>query len=284
MDRMRVFTVGEYSFRLEYPETLVLPKNFLKFETPCAEAVHMYKIRQSDTLPAAGDEDGIRRPDLWIQPTPYGERRYIGIKGIEGFYACYEDAAEHYTEIWMDVEKVRDIFSDPIFMSLLAMERPMIARESLILHCAYMVYRGKAILFSAPSETGKSTQAGLWEKYRSSRTVNGDRALLRKIDGQWYADGWPVCGSSEICHAERYPIHAIVMLKQGKVNQTKRLSPMQAFAKVYSQITINQWNKAYVNKAIVLVEELAQRVPVYQLTCDISEEAVRCLEEALSFH
>lgn len=92
----------------------------------------------------------------------------------------------------------------------------MIARDSLILHCAFTEYRGRAILFSAPSGTGKPTQAALWERYRGSRTVNGDRALLRRAGGVWTACGWPVCGSSEICGAGEVPIGAIVMLRQGE--------------------------------------------------------------------
>ena len=151
----------------------------------------------------------------------------------------------------------------------------------MILHCAYIKYHGKSILFSAPSETGKSTQAGLWERYRGSETVNGDRALLRKIDGHWTACGWPVCGTSEICHLEDIPIHAVVMLRQGKENHVERLSPVQGFAQLYSQITVNQWNRDFVQRTAELIEDLVVHVPVWQLTCNISENAVQCLETAL---
>ena len=157
----------------------------------------------------------------------------------------------------------------------------MIRKDSLILHCAYIRYQGSAILFSAPSETGKSTQADLWEMYRGSETVNGDRALLRNMDGVWHACGWPVCGTSEICHPSDTPIGSVVMLRQGKENHAERLSPMQAFAQIYSQITINQWNREFVGKAVELIEDLVTHVPVWQLTCDISEAAVQCLYDAL---
>ena len=157
----------------------------------------------------------------------------------------------------------------------------MIRWDSMILHCAYIKYHGKAILFSAPSETGKSTQAGLWERYRGSETVNGDRALLRKIDGRWIACGWPVCGTSEICHLKDTPIHAVVMLRQGKENHVERLSPVQGFAQLYSQITVNQWNRDFVQRTAELIEDLVVHVPVWQLTCNISENAVRCLETVL---
>ena len=136
--------------------------------------------------------------------TDAGEARLIGIKGQPAPYALYRELSGQEAEVHLAAEAVDDLRFDPVFTSLFALERQMIRRDSMILHCAYIKYCGAAILFSAPSETGKSTQAGLWEKYRGSETVNGDRALLRKIDGRWTACGWPVCGSSEICHLGGY--------------------------------------------------------------------------------
>ncbi|WP_370839368.1 hypothetical protein [Intestinibacter bartlettii] len=38
-----------------------------------------------------------------------------------------------------------------------------------------LIGKDKGILFSAPSGTGKSTQADLWEKYENAEIINGDR-------------------------------------------------------------------------------------------------------------
>ncbi|MCI5648171.1 MAG: hypothetical protein MR332_01865 [Fusicatenibacter sp.] len=206
----------------------------------------------------------------------------IGIKGKDtSFYACYQEISERQAEVLLSVPEISGLHIDPVFSSMFALERHMIKRNSLILHCAYMVYLRKAILFSAPSGTGKSTQAELWDRYRGSRTVNGDRALLRKINGAWSACGWPVCGTSGICELEDTPIHAIVMLRQGEDNHIEKLSPIQAFTELYAQITINQWNRVFVQRAMELIEDLIGQVPVYQLTCNMTEDAVRCLEHTL---
>lgn len=140
---------------------------------------------------------------------------------------------------------------------------------------------GEAILFSAPSETGKSTQAALWEQYRGARVVNGDRSLLMRENGKRYAHGWPICGSSEICHNEGYPIRAIVMLYQAKENVIRKLKGAEAVKKVVSQMMINTWNKEFVIVAMDLVQQLVTEVPVYELGCNISEDAVKCLESVL---
>ena len=203
------------------------------------------------------------------------------MKGTEGYYACYRETGPDRAEVVLARDRIEGLHIDPVFTSLLALERRMIRRDSLVLHCAYVLDHGEAILFSAPSETGKTTQANLWEKYRGSRTVNGDRALLGKIDGRWHAQGWPVCGTSEVCNNEAHPIRAIVMLSQAKENRAERLTPGQAFPLLYSQITINRWNMEDHIRAMDLMEKLLVELPVYHLGCTISGEAVTCLENAL---
>lgn len=290
----RIGQIGDFTFRLCCPEEIAPPENFRKFlkkeETGgglsaagsrAAAPDFTYRIKISDALPRPEGKVLARRSDLAVFQTKSGESRLIGVKGRERPYAYYEEAGEDCAEITLVREELRGLHIDPVFTSLFVLERRMICRDSLILHCAYMVYRGRAILFSAPSETGKSTQAGLWERYRGSRTVNGDRALLRKIGGVWNACGWPVCGTSEICHVEDAPVFAVVMLRQGKVNQAERLSPVQAFTQLYAQVTINPWNRDFVSRAMNGIEDLIGSVPVWQLTCDISEAAVVCLETAL---
>lgn len=222
-----------------------------------------------------------KRPDLLVMENDKYESRLIGSLGGTSYYAFYREISECDAKVQIALHKTSDLLYDTVFTSMFALERQMTRRDSMILHCAYIKYRGTAILFSAPSETGKTTQAGLWEKYRGSETVNGDRALLRRIDGRWTACGWPVCGTSEICHLEDIPIHAVAMLRQGKENYVERLSPVQAFTQLYSQITVNQWNREFVQRTVELIEDFVEHVPVWQLTCDISENAVQCLEAAL---
>lgn len=281
------FKIGDFLFRLVCPPEALPPENFLKFAweegTDQEEAApeYTYYIEVTDHLPQPEGKVLARRPDLLVFQGEAGESRLIGVKGTEGYYACYQEVASDKARVLLARDRIQGLHIDPVFTSLLALERRLIARDSLILHCAYMVYQGEAILFSAPSETGKTTQANLWEKYRGSRTVNGDRALLGKRKGRWTAQGWPVCGTSEVCHNEEFPIRAVVMLSQAKENQAEQLPPGRAFPLLYSQITVNKWNMKDHLHAIDLIQELAEGVPVLHLGCTISEEAVECLEKAL---
>lgn len=277
----KLFRIGDFCFHLLFPENLVFPSKFRLFEIKQGVPEYTYQFCITDEIPLPEENSIAKRSDLMVYQTSFGENRMLGIKGRKQFYACYREVSEKQAYIDLLSQEVIHLHIDPIFTSLLALERRMIGHSSLILHCAYVVYQGKAILFSAPSGIGKSTQAELWERYRGGTTVNGDRALLRKINGAWTACAWPVCGSSEICKLGDFPIRSVVMLKQGKINDIKRLSPIQAFTQLYAQVTINQWNRTFVQHAMELIEDLIGQVPVYQLTCNMTENAVSCLEHAL---
>lgn len=277
----KLFRIGDFCFRLLFPENLPFPSSFLLFEIKQGLPEYSYQICITDKISQLAGKVIAVRSDIVVYQTSFGESRLLGIKGKDTFYACYHEISEGQAEVFLPMHEISGLHIDPVFSSMFALERHMIKRDSLILHCAYTVYKGKAILFSAPSGTGKSTQAELWKQYRGGRIVNGDRALLRKIDGVWSACGWPVCGSSDICEAEDTPLYTIVMLRQGETNHIERLSPIQAFTQLYAQITINQWNPVFVQRAMELIEDLIVQVPVYQLTCNMTEDAVKCLEQAI---
>lgn len=277
----KVFQIGEFCFRLICEEGITPPENFMLFECKGGTPVHTFEIKLADGYPQPRGRLIANRPDLAVFDQDGLEMRYIGSPGGEGYYACAIEESESYTKTLLARAAVNMTWVDPMFLSLFSMERHMMRRSHLVLHCAYMQRGESAILFSAPSGTGKTTQATLWEKHRGTRVVNGDKSLLSKTDGTWTANGWPVCGSSQVCHNESMPIRAIVMLSQGKENKITKLSPFQAFSQIYSQITINFWNRQAQQRAMDLIEDLVTSVPVYHLSCTISEEAVQTLEQAL---
>lgn len=275
-----IFTIGDFCFRIICDDCVEIPENFLKFRGGSAP-VFTYTIRAEDAFPAPEGRVLARREDLLVTENVFGERRWVGVKGNPEPYAYYEETAENAAQILLRMDTYNRLNCDPVFTSLLALERRQIERNALILHCAYVAYKGEAILFSAPSETGKTTQGNLWEKYRGARTVNGDKGLIQKVGGRWFVRGWPVCGSSEVCHNEQMPIRAIVMLSQAPVDSVERLSPMKAFTQIFSQITVNRWHRASNLRAMELLEELIGDVPVYHLACTMNESAVQTLENVI---
>ncbi len=277
----RYFQISPLSFDLDAPDGLPYPEDFLKFETAATDASFHYSLHIVDCLPEQSGTVLYQHSNLTVMAEGAGETRVIGMKGREENYAVYKEIDQTHADIFYQRDMLHLMPVNPVFVSLFALERRLNPMDCLTLHCAYTEYRDRAILFSAPSETGKTTQAGLWEQYRGARQVNGDKGLLQKTDVGWLVNGWPVCGTSKICYNETLPIQAIVMLRQAKENTVMRLSPMQAFMKMYSQLTVNSWNREQVSHASDLLEDLIAQIPVYELGCTISEEAVDVLDAAL---
>ena len=71
------------------------------------------------------------------------------------------------------------------------------------------------------------------------------------------------------------------MLYQAKENSIRRLGMAEAMKKLMTQITMNMWNAEAQVKTMDLIQNLIMEVPGYEMGCDISEDAVRCLESVL---
>ncbi len=152
---------------------------------------------------------------------------------------------------------------------------------SFALHCAYIRRGGDAILFTAPSGTGKSTQAELWRTYRGAEIINGDWAAVCVTETGCFAAGIPFAGSSEYCKNETLPIKAIVYLSQAPEDRICRLHGYEAFARVWEGISVNPWHREDVERVSASVQGICGSVPVFHLCCTPRESAVEVLERAL---
>lgn len=151
----------------------------------------------------------------------------------------------------------------------------------LFLHASRIAYQGKAILFSAPSGTGKTTQAKLWQKYRGADILCNDRTLVRKADNAWYTYGYPLDGSQPVGSNRVSPLGAIVLLEQGKENRLERLKLACSAALLIRQTVIDTWNPEAKVTAMRDILSLLEDIPVYLLTCTPDERAVETLEAKL---
>lgn len=154
-------------------------------------------------------------------------------------------------------------------------------RAGFLLHAAHISHNGKAILFTAPSGTGKSTQAALWEKYANAQIINGDRAIVKQEKDGFAAWGVPFSGSSQISKQSRLPLGAIVYLKQSEKNSVKRLTGLAAFKAIWEGCSLDTWCRDDVSKLTDTVLAAAEQASVYLLECTPTEEAVQVLKEML---
>lgn len=115
-----------------------------------------------------------------------------------------------------------------------------------------------------------------------ARLINGDRPILSRNENGWLAWGSPYAGSSRVHINASAPVRAIVLLRQASENALRRLAGREAFIRVFAGVTVNSWDAWCVNRACDLVTELMTAVPVYELSCTPTKEAVELLYAALT--
>ena len=248
-----ILHLSHLSFRITGISANEVPANTLLFCDKGKEAdiSFTYNFHFRDTLPTADASwtASYQRPSIMIWTKGMLESRLLRVSGPGDTYAFYEETSPTHANIYF-LNTWRDQLNiDTIFNSCLALERRMSTIESYILHCSYIVHDNHAILFSGPSGIGKSTHAQLWQQYvDNTRIINGDRCLItHHSDGTYMANGWPVCGSSGICHDESNPLSAIVFIEQTPDNQVIEETTAHHFRRLYAQLTINRWNQEATN-------------------------------------
>lgn len=163
----------------------------------------------------------------------------------------------------------------------LCLEKIYLDFRTLFLHSSFIKYEEYGIAFSAPSGTGKSTHAKLWEEYEDAKIINGDRAALNKINNQWMIHGIPMCGTSGIHHNYCTVLKSIIIIRQAPYNKVSTLSIAEKFRLLFSEISVNNWDVQQTNITMDLIQDLITHVPIYLLECTKEPEAVEVLKNYL---
>lgn len=151
----------------------------------------------------------------------------------------------------------------------------------LFFHAAQVSCHGKSILFAAPSGTGKTTQAKLWQDFRGAKLVSSDRTLVRNEATGYMTYSFPLDGSEPVSDNGVNPLGAIVLLEQGEDNRIKELSLGKKLALLMEQLVLDDWNAASREENLLLLMELIKEIPIYYFSCTPDAEAVDVLWDNL---
>lgn len=168
-----------------------------------------------------------------------------------------------------------------MFLAALDLPYILLNYKRIVLHAASIEVSGKIIAFSAPSGTGKSTQARLWEKFRGVHQLNGDKVAVGLSNGVSHAFGFPFAGTSGICHDYDLPLRAIVFLRQSPENSITHLRGAAALKEFMNNAFGHESISSYLSQMIICASEILASTPVYLLSCTPDERAVETLENAL---
>ena len=205
---------------------------------------------------------------------------------IENELSDYEISSTEEDIAYEKQQSLEQTFS-PSYLETLVILRKLSdffpLHHRFLMHGASIAYKGKAFLFTAPSGTGKSTHIRLWKKYIGDdvKIVNGDKPFISYENDTFSIYGTPWAGKERWQRNCREELHGICVVERGLTNSIREATSEEALSVLLKQIYIPTEASA-VACTLEFLDILIKKMPIYILTCDISEEAVQCSFEKLT--
>ncbi len=145
--------------------------------------------------------------------------------------------------------------------------------DGFVFHGSAVAVNGKAYLFTAKSGTGKTTHTNLWLKnIDGSFVVNGDKPIIRVIDGEIFVCGTPWMGKEGMGCNKCVPLKAICILSRGTENKIEKVDFKNVVTNIIAQ-AYRPKNTEALMKTFKLIEYTGQNTGLYSLYCNMNDDA-----------
>lgn len=283
---MMIFRISDIDLYFHVDKEVRITDNFKPFFNCCSDGENIYDIYIQETI----DFPLIKGKTLFtgdcyqvIEMKSKLVKVFFEIGHMENLYAVgFYDFNNKKINIYYKENGEKHFSEIGNCFYHISWEALLIRQKKMIFHSCCLQTEYGGILFSGNSGIGKSTQGDLWIKYQNAKMINGDRTILHlESKHVWKGYGSPYAGSSRCYKNECTDIKVIVFLKQAKDCSIRQLSGIEAYKNIYSQLTINDWDKNYVLKVCDLVEKMINDLKIYELACTPDKLAVDLLAETL---
>ncbi len=165
-------------------------------------------------------------------------------------------------------------------LRILASQVP--AYDAFLMHAAVVEAEGNGYAFLAPSGTGKSTHIRLWREHLPLpvTVVNGDKPIVRRVDGRYFAYGTPWSGKEDWQTNTSVPLTGLCFLERGEQNTIQRLAPQEAVIRLLKQVYLPPV-AAQTARVLEMADELLRQTPAYLLHCNMEPEAAAVAFDAM---
>lgn len=145
--------------------------------------------------------------------------------------------------------------------------------DGLLVHGAAISYKDKCYMFVAPSGTGKTTHIKLWMKHINDlKVINGDKPIVRLIDGKPFVFGTPWCGKERYGYNECCKLDSIIILERGSKDSIARVNAKDYLNDIFNKVYMPT-NQEMILKTIDLIDKIFSKVNVYKLECTMDDSA-----------
>lgn len=154
--------------------------------------------------------------------------------------------------------------------------------DGISIHSASLIYKGKGIVFSARSQTGKSTHTNRWKERFGTPILDGDVTVCRCLEDGIFVYGLPWSGTSGLFLNEKVELEALVFLKQGPRNIVSTMKIYEAFQQLFSRSFTPLWDSLLAQQRMKLTEAIIKRIPqIYLMECLPDSEAVDVIKKEI---
>ncbi|MDO9628262.1 MAG: hypothetical protein Q7I99_00055 [Acholeplasmataceae bacterium] len=151
----------------------------------------------------------------------------------------------------------------------------------LPIHAAAVIYRGEAILFSAPSQTGKSTHAKIWKNtFNDVELLNDDKPLLKSDGERIFVYSSPFSGKTSMNQNKFAPLKSIIFLRQGLTNLVSVMTDDSKIENLMRNI-LRPDDEDLWDQVVVSINKLMNEIPIYQIEATMDSEAAIAVHDIL---
>ncbi len=206
--------------------------------------------------------------------------------------------SEYYTDeepdchISLDLDFLKDKQSESPEHSLAYLEYLEVYRkichfiinhDGILMHGAVIGVDSAAYMFTAPSGTGKTTHITQWKKLYGDDIciINGDKPIIRRIDGEFIVYGTPWCGKEHFNTNTKAPLKGIVLLSRAAENSISVVDGSMFNAFLVKQVYLPKTLPERL-KTLDFIDEMFSSIPLYSLKCNISTDAAKVARDGLT--
>ncbi len=156
----------------------------------------------------------------------------------------------------------------------------IIEYNGFLLHGVVVEVDNCGIAFLARSGVGKSTHARLWQEHLKDKLkiINGDKPLIRIIDGKVFAYGTPWAGKENIYSNTKTELKKICFIERSADNECIRLEKTGVLKKLIPQIYKSENMELYL-KTLEFVSTIIEKAEFYLIKCNTDKSAAEVAYE-----
>ena len=206
-------------------------------------------------------------------------REYLS-DGEPVFYVSADDREIEEEKKFSGTEYERGYYESIVAYRNIAERLPEF--DAFLFHGCVIAMNGKAYIITANSGVGKTTHTKLWLSEFAGKVsiLNGDKPIVRIIDGTAYACGTPWKGKEGYGKNEILPVAGIAFLSRAEQNKAYEITPSDAVTRFMSQIYLPKKNKLLLVRTMQLADKVIKDVKLVHLECNMNPEAAHVCRDA----